>query len=206
MGRVITFAQQKGGSGKTTLVAHLAHAAQLTGHSVALLDLDPQGSLTRWAEVGGIEGISLVETASYRAGSDIRSARDKFDTVLVDCPGSATSLLESAIRESDLVVVPCQASALDVWATEAVLTMARDEKIPARVVLNRVAPRGSAADQTAKALNEAGAVVLNTRIGNRIAFGHSFALGKTALSVSGQKRAKEEIAQFTAELEAVLTT
>jgi len=206
MGRVITFAQQKGGSGKTTLLAHLAHASRLTGHSVALLDLDPQCSLTRWAELGGVEGLTLIETASYRAGSDIRNARNKYDTVLVDCPGAATSLLESAIRESDLVIVPCQASALDVWATEAVLTMARDEKIPARVVLNRVAPRGKAADQTVKALHEAGAEVLNTRIGNRIAFGQSFAMGKTALSATGQKRAKEEIAQFTAELEAVLST
>ena len=48
MGKVITIAQQKGGSGKTTLAVNLAVAFCRMGHSVALLDTDPQGSLGRW--------------------------------------------------------------------------------------------------------------------------------------------------------------
>ena len=46
--QVITIAQQKGGSGKTTLAVHLALALAETGRSVALLDTNPQGSLGRW--------------------------------------------------------------------------------------------------------------------------------------------------------------
>jgi Mrp family chromosome partitioning ATPase len=47
-GRVITVAQQKGGSGKTTIIVNLAVAYLRAGHRVALLDTDPQGSLGRW--------------------------------------------------------------------------------------------------------------------------------------------------------------
>ncbi|HSM42332.1 MAG TPA: ParA family protein, partial [Afifellaceae bacterium] len=48
-GKIITIAQQKGGSGKTTLAAHLAVAwAQQRGTRVAILDIDPQGSLGEW--------------------------------------------------------------------------------------------------------------------------------------------------------------
>ena len=50
MATVITVAQQKGGAGKTTLAANSA-AALAANRRVALLDVDPQRSLTRWNEL-----------------------------------------------------------------------------------------------------------------------------------------------------------
>ena len=49
-GLIVTIAQQKGGAGKTTLAAHLAVAYVVGGNSVAVLDVDPQGSLGEWFE------------------------------------------------------------------------------------------------------------------------------------------------------------
>ena len=48
--RTIALLTQKGGTGKTTLAASLAVAAAIAGERVIALDLDPQGSLTRWGE------------------------------------------------------------------------------------------------------------------------------------------------------------
>jgi chromosome partitioning protein len=47
--RVVVFASQKGGSGKTTLAGHIGVQAELAGAGpVALIDTDPQGSLAKW--------------------------------------------------------------------------------------------------------------------------------------------------------------
>ena len=47
--KVITIAQQKGGTGKTTLAVHLALAfIKYHNLKVAIIDTDPQGSLGKW--------------------------------------------------------------------------------------------------------------------------------------------------------------
>ena len=65
MGHVITFAQQKGGAGKTTLLAHLAASWAEAGRQVAILDLDPQQSLTRWAALRADPGLVLVDELGF---------------------------------------------------------------------------------------------------------------------------------------------
>ncbi len=202
MGQILTFAQQKGGAGKTTILAHLAHAWCTAKKSVALFDLDPQGSLTEWAKRSEIP-FNLLESRDYRAGRDLNEAAGAHDFVLVDCPGSATSLLEAALRESDLVVVPCQPSALDVWATGPLLDMARREKATARIVLNRVPPRGVFADAQI-ALDDLGETVLKARLGNRVAFVNGMAHGTTALGLARNSKAIAEINALRKELERVL--
>lgn len=202
MGRILTFAQQKGGAGKTTMLAHLAHGWVDARKSVALFDLDPQASLTHWAERSDIP-FNLLESKDYRAGRDLKDASGAYDYVLVDCPGSATSLLEAALRASDLVVVPCQPSTLDVWATGPLLEMARREKAPARIVLNRVPPRGGFADAQI-ALDDLGETVLKARLGNRVAYVNGMARGTTALGLARRSKAVAEVTALRRELERVL--
>ncbi|ADC73363.1 Cobyrinic acid ac-diamide synthase (plasmid) [Thioalkalivibrio sp. K90mix] len=50
--RVLSVANQKGGVGKTTMVAHLAHLAIEDGHRVLLVDMDRQGSLSLYFGAG----------------------------------------------------------------------------------------------------------------------------------------------------------
>lgn len=182
MGAVISFAQQKGGAGKTTLLIHLAEAWRQKGRQIGLVDLDPQRTLAAWYGLAHREGMACAESAGWRAGSDIREVARDADITLVDCPGNASSLLEAALRESDLVLVPCQPSGPDVWATGALLNMARAEKVAARVVLNRVPPRGGAVAESEAQLRTEGADILKSRLGNRVAFSAHMMSGGTAMT------------------------
>ncbi|WP_157966287.1 ParA family partition ATPase [Oceanibium sediminis] len=201
---IIVFAQQKGGAGKTTVLAHLAHAWANGRKSVALVDLDPQRSLSSWAGHQRDHDYTVIESAGWRAGSDIKDMARKHQVTLVDCPGNASNLLEAAVRESDLVLVPCQPSVLDAWASAPVLEMARREKTPARIVLNRVPPRGTAVDMIREVLKEQDAEILNTTLGNRVAFSNGFAAATTALGLARSSPATREVMALMKEVEKLL--
>ena len=77
MGHIITIAQQKGGSGKTTLTANLAVSLIKQGLEVALLDTDPQGSLGRWSLVRMSGNVSVSPAiAIFSTGDYITMERD----------------------------------------------------------------------------------------------------------------------------------
>jgi chromosome partitioning protein len=204
MGHAITFAQQKGGAGKSTVLAHLAAAWAEAGRTVAVMDLDPQQSLTRWAKLRADPAIEVIESKDYRAGGDIKTARRSHDLVLVDCPGAASNLLENAIRESDLVLAPCQPSVIDVWALESVVATADKLKRPIRILLNRVPPRLGSLEEVLGALGKNRALLLATQLGNRNGYSKAMLNGRTAPEIAPRSSAAAEIAGLRAELTALL--
>lgn len=204
MGSVITLAQQKGGAGKTTVLAHLAAAWAEAGRSVAVIDLDPQRSLTRWVGIRNDPGIVLVDSRDYRAAGDIKQAKKSHDIVLVDCPGAASSLLENAMRESDLVLSPCQPSVMDVWALASVLEAAKKLRRPVRILLNRMPPRLGSLEEVLSALGDGRALLLASQLGNRNGFSQAMLSGRTAQELSPRSTAAAEMYGLRAELGAVL--
>lgn len=204
MGWIITFAQQKGGAGKTTVLCHLAAAWAESGRRVALIDLDPQKSLTRWANLRADPRMTLVDSKDYRAASDMRSAARDHDVVLVDCPGAASNLLDNAVRESDLVIAPCQPSVMDVWATGSVIETTRKLKRPLRILINRMPPRQGSVEEVVAALGPAQQNLLETRLGNRVAFSQAVLTGRTAPELARRSAAAAEIAALRAEVETLL--
>lgn len=204
MGSVITFAQQKGGAGKTTVLAHLAAAWAEAGRTVAVMDLDPQKSLTRWVGIRADPAIELIESRDYRAAGDIKTAKKSHDIVLVDCPGAASSLLENAMRESDLVLAPCQPSVMDVWALSTVLEAAKKLKRPVRILLNRMPPRLGSLEEVLGALGDGRALLLASQLGNRNGFSQAMLTGRTASELSPRSTAAAETFGLRAELTALL--
>jgi len=92
----------------------------------------------------------------------------------------------------------------DVWATTRTLEMALKEKLAHAVVLNRVPPRGRAAEAATTALLEAGAPVLDPRIGARAAFADAFMLGAGVTETARNSKAAGEIIALAAALKAAV--
>jgi chromosome partitioning protein len=183
-GRVITVAQQKGGSGKTTLAANLAVALSRAGNSVALLDTDPQGSLGRWfmtRRERGEPGLEFATASAWGVSYECDKLRKLHDFIIVDTPPKVDADLRPALRESDLVLVPVSASQVDVWATESVLDLARRERRPAMVVLNRVKAGTRVLDEVAAAVAAMDVLQAQTTLGNRVAYAETLGQGKGVL-------------------------
>lgn len=204
-GAILTVAQQKGGAGKTTLVAHLAVAFAQLGRSVATLDIDPQGSLTRWheARAGLGDGAARVEhsqVTGWRTANEVERLARTHDLVVIDSPPHMETEARLAVRAARLVLVPVQPSPMDVWATRPTLEMAAQEKVPVLLVLNRVPPRARLADELIAEIGTLGAEIADSRIGNRIGYAGALAHGRSVTEDARSGRAAEEMRALAAEV------
>ncbi|MEL6645916.1 MAG: ParA family partition ATPase [Pseudomonadota bacterium] len=206
MGHVITVAQQKGGSGKTTIAVNLAVAFARQGKSVAVLDTDPQGSLGRWFMARremGQEDLAFSTASAWGVSYECEKLKRDHDYVIVDTPPKVDADLRPALRESDLVIVPVAASQVDVWATESVLDLARRERCDVMVVLNRAKAGTRVLDEVTAALGDLEAQQAETVLGNRVAYAETLGQGKGVLE-RGKGAWTGEVTALVGEVEAML--
>lgn len=200
-GKVITIAQQKGGSGKTTLAVNLGVMLARAGKTVAFLDTDPQGSLGRWFmtrhEDGRAEGMEFSTASAWGVGYEVGKLRDAADIVIIDTPPKADSDLRPALRAADLVLVPVASSHVDLWATDGVLDLARREDCAVLVVLNRARAGTRLGAEILEAAQALEAAIARTQIANRVAYAET--LGQGLAGVEGARSPA-----IRAELEALL--
>jgi chromosome partitioning protein len=177
---IITLAQTKGGSGKTTtaevLIAEFTHR----GHSVAALDLDPNRPLgrfvTRSPALAQVE--VAVPTAEARVSDLIAELSARHAVVIVDLMGAATPDMMVAIGFSDVVVIPSQLSEPDVRCGIETWQMIREverlgrREIPKAVLFTRTSPalRTRAQDHARRQYERLDIPVLKAEFMERTAF------------------------------------
>lgn len=206
MGQVITVAQQKGGSGKTTLAINLAVEFSRQGLKIALLDTDPQGSLGRWFMARrdrlGDPGMDLSTASAWGVSYECEKLRKTTDLVIVDTPPKVDADLRPALREADLVLVPVASSHVDLWATDGVLDLVAREHRRALVVLNRAKAGTRLAEEVAEAAGQL-AEVAAARFGQRVVFAETLGQG-LAVPEAGKSIAATEVSALAAEVLAAL--
>ena len=203
---IITLAQQKGGSGKTTIAAHLAVAFLLKGKSVALLDVDPQGSLGEWFELRerrlgeGETGLGFRTASGWGARREARNLARDHDVVVIDTPPKSDVDMRSAFEVADLVAVPLQPTPVDMWATDPTLQMIAKEGTRSLLILNRVLSRALLTAEMVEAIGTLGHAVAETRLGNRVAFAASMGEGSTVLETAPSSPAAAEVEALAREI------
>lgn len=192
---ILTIAQQKGGAGKTTLVAQLAVAFAKAGRKVATLDIDPQASLTGWAEARGDRAPAITHRAvsGWKLEAEVKALARDHDIVLIDSPPHQETEARIAVRAATRVLVPVQPSPMDVWATKPTLELAAREKTPVLLVINRAPPRARLADALIGEIHKLGVPVARTVLGNRTAYAASMLTGQGVVETAPRTRAAEEI-------------
>lgn len=203
--RVVTVAQQKGGAGKTTLLVQLATALAAEGRKVAVVDIDPQATLTGWMRIREHEARSVPElrfamVGGWRLGVELDRLTREVELVLVDTPPHAETEAKGAVRRADLVLVPCQPSPADIWASRATFDLAAKEARPARLVWMRVPPRGRAVEEARAAVARTGWPVAAAELANRQAYVGSFAKGLGVVEAEPKGAAAQEVRALVREL------
>jgi chromosome partitioning protein len=197
--KTITILSQKGGTGKTTLALHLAVAAEVAGHTAAVIDLDPQSSAGGWAESREPDKGPIVAIAhAPRLASILEAAASNGATLaILDTAPHAQGDALAAAQAADAILIPCRPGILDLRAIGASVQIAKLAGKPAAVVLNACPPQGKAlADEAEQAVRGYGVDVAPVRLVQRAAFAHSLTGGLTAQEYEPQGKAAEEITQL----------
>lgn len=171
----------KGGAGKSTACVALA-AALATKHRVALVDLDPQGSISRWWEMA--QQPSNLTVFKSRKPSDLEKIPSEFEYVVIDTKGELSA---DALPYLDLALMPVAPSLFDVWAMADTIdiVMTHQSKRPAlraALFVNRLKPNTVLGKDIQDSIYSYGVPCLRTVLRNREGYPLSIAKGKTPVS------------------------
>jgi chromosome partitioning protein len=189
----------KGGSGKSTLASCLAVHWQLNGRKTAIIDADPQRTLSRLAaREKALGGVHVVEDASDDAFKTAQRLVGSYDCVIIDTPGFRSEATLGCLAISDFVLVPVKPSPFDVdrmLDTLHILIKGVAGRQPLyRCVLTQTTPNSVIAKHIRAELGEAGFPVLVNEMTNRVAYPEAALWGGTPSLIDQNGAAAREIA------------
>lgn len=192
--RIVSIISQKGGAGKTTLALNLAVASEISGKPSAIFDLDPQASSMGWKDSRSEESPAVISLHAARISYYLDTARQSGAKLVVfdTAPHSQKDALEAA-QASDLILIPCKPSLVDLRAISSSVKIAQLAGKPAVAILTQTQARGSLTDEAAKAIESYEISLAPMTIGNRMVFVHAFTAGKGVLEFEPHGKASEEI-------------
>jgi chromosome partitioning protein len=195
--QIIGIASQKGGSGKTTLAGHLAVQAEQAGASpVALIDTDPQGSLSAWWNAREAETPCFARTTAATLKQDVEQLRALgMKLLFIDTPPAIEATIGDVIELCDLVLIPVRPSPHDLRAAGATVELVERAGKPLIFIINAATPRARITNEAVMALSQHGTlapVILHQRTG----FAASMIDGRTVGELKGEARSAEEIASL----------
>lgn len=203
---VISFLNQKGGVGKTTLAINAAGYYQRAGKDVLLLDTDPQRTSSRWAELREVDEFPVVHIARDNMAKEISALATKYDRVVIDGPPRAESLARAVIIASDIVVVPIEPSGASDWASEVTIQQIQEARnynaeIKAAFVIARALPRTIISTDIREHVVDVGLPIFDTTIHSRVAYAEALTMGRTIFEWEPVGPATDEMTNLMGEIE-----
>ena len=202
--QTIVINSQKGGSGKTSLCAHLAVEAERAGDGpVYLIDTDPQGTLSTWHEARSAETPHRVEigVAGLAPGLGTLAQRGAALCFIDTAPNRSDDA--GLFQLADLVLVPVRPSPSDLWAVSATVALLKRAGTPFLFVVNQATLNANITAQAIASLSHHGPVA-ETIIGTRVHYAAAMTDGHTAPELAGKGPAAREISGLWTNIKACL--
>lgn len=185
---------QKGGTGKTNAGVNLAVAAQLAGHTAALIDLDPQATAAKWGDRREDKSLLVSSAHASRLQETLYTAERSGATfIVIDTQGSTNTSLVSIAKACDIVLIPCSPSLFDAEAIEETIMATAMAKTPAHIFFNAVDSRSSLIHETKDAVEVYGVPCAPCMLGDRVAFKRSVIYGLGVLEFEPSSKAAREV-------------
>lgn len=192
--RVIAFAARKGGSGKTTLAAHLAVEADRSGDGpIILIDTDPQQSLRDWWKDRQAPEPRLLDVSLATLGDELTAVASQPGYVFVDTPPLDAVSISTVVAVSDLVVIPVKPSPHDLRGVAVTVDLVKRLGKPFVFVVNQAIPRAGLTQQAPLVLSQFGPVAL-TLVHSRVDYAGSMTDGRTVQEIEANGKGAGEIA------------
>lgn len=212
MAKIVSIANQKGGSGKSTISMQLAGTFARRGYRVLVVDADPQSTATRWASAAPEDApfpatVAGLSAAGGKLHREVQKFVGSFEIILIDCPPAVESPVPmSSFMIADLVLIPVLPSPADVWATKAIEVLVSNAQdfnadLQARIVPNRVKDTANIARESLNFIrSEFSISATRSTLGDRTAFQQSVAMGCTVHDLPNTSKAAGEIDLLTDEV------
>lgn len=197
---VIVFASRKGGSGKSTLTAHIAAHVHKSSRPCLLIDADPQGSLTLWHGLRGT-GEPMLKSGVRGVPEILKAAKRDYDWAFIDTPPTVSAVVSDAIKAATLVVIPTRPTVFDLTAVRETIETCRAARKPYAVVVNaapvkREDQEAPIVTQAREGLAKLRVPVWGGQITQRTNFTISLAAGEGAREYDADSAAASEIGRL----------
>jgi chromosome partitioning protein len=207
---IISFLNQKGGVGKTTLSINVATCLALKRLKVLLIDADQQNSSLDWATIRKKENLfTVVSITKPIIHKETVKLSKNYDHIIIDGPPRIYDVAKSAIVTSDLVIMPVQPSPYDVWAANEVVNLIKEvseplegiKRITSAFLINRKIVNSAIGRDVEQALEHYGMDILQTHICQRISYAETAAIGSSVIEENSKDSlAFQEITNLTEEI------
>lgn len=191
MGKIILITHQKGGVGKSTLTFNLSQNISENA-SVAILDLDLQGSLSSIKDL-----VTDLDIIPYKG--KIKEIQNlDYDFIFIDTPPYLSQQLPELIQLADLIIIPTKAGVLDLLAIKSTIELIENESRQEKsmVVFNMIKPNTTLTLDILIGLEEYNIPIAKTHISDLVAFTRSVLIG----GVSNHKNAQKQLDKLTKEV------